>query len=114
MDAREQRLVENEAMFRRINERIEEIARSQGPADQHVYEFLCECSNVDCTLLVRLSSTAYEFVRRDPTQFVIAPGHELPEIEEVVFRTDAYQIVRKRGGAARIAEQEDPRGQGER
>ena len=114
MDAREHRLVENEAMFRRINERIEEIAQSQGPADQHVYEFLCECSNVDCTLLVHLTSTAYEFVRRDPAQFVVAPGHELPEIETVAFRTDAYQVVRKQGEAALIAEREDPRSQGER
>lgn len=109
MDAREKRLVENEAMFRRINERIEAIAESQGSANGHVYEFLCECSNADCTLRVRLSSTAYEWVRRDPTQFVVAPGHDLPEIEEVVFRTNAYQVVRKRGEAARVAAEEDLR-----
>ena len=30
---------------------------------------------------------AYEEVRADPTMFVVAPGHELPEIEEVVRRT---------------------------
>lgn len=110
MDAREERLAENEAMFRRVNEEIEQIARTHGSGAEHVYEFLCECSNVDCTLRVRLSSTAYEQVRDDPTQFVVAPGHELPEIEEVVFRTGGYQIVRKRGEAAQLAIEEDPRG----
>ena len=109
VDAREERLVENEAMFRRINERIEEIAQAQGAADGHVYEFLCECSNADCTLRVPLSSTAYEFVRRDPTQFVVAPGHDLPEIEAVVFRTQDYQVVRKQGEAAEVAVEEDRR-----
>jgi hypothetical protein len=110
VDAREERLVENEAMFRRINERIEEIARAQGAADGHVYEFLCECSNVDCTLRVPLSSGAYESVRRDPAQFVVAPGHDLPEIEVIVFRTRDYQVVRKQGEAAEVATEEDPRG----
>ena len=109
MDAREERLVENEAMFRRINERIEEMAQAQGSGDGHVYEFLCECSNVDCTLRVPLSATAYELVRRDPAQFVVARGHELPEIEAVVFRTNDYQVVRKQGEAARVAAEEDPR-----
>jgi hypothetical protein len=97
-------------MFRRINERIEEIARAQGAADGHVYEFLCECSNVDCTLRVPLSSGAYESVRRDPAQFVVAPGHDLPEIEVIVFRTRDYQVVRKQGEAAEVATEEDPRG----
>lgn len=111
VDAREERLVENEAMFRSINERIEEIAQAQaeGPTDGHIYEFLCECSNADCTLRLPLSATAYELVRRDPTQFVVAPGHDLPEIEVVVFRTRDYQVVRKQGEAADVAAEEDPR-----
>ena len=109
MDAREQRLVENETMFREINERIEDIAASHGPEDGHVYEFFCECSNRDCTLRVELTVAAYEGVRREAAQFVVAPGHELPEIEDVVARGPGFQVVRKRGGAALIAEAEDPR-----
>jgi len=110
VDAREKRLVSNEAMFREVNERIEEIAVLHGqPQDEHVYEFLCECSNVDCTLRVQLTVGAYEQVRQDSTQFLVAGGHELPEIEDVVFRCPEYQIVRKRGEAAALAEAEDPR-----
>jgi len=98
----------NEDLFRQINERIEDVASEHGP-DEHRYEFLCECSNADCTLRVSLSSTAYESVRRDPAQFVLAPGHELPEIEVVALRTKDYQVVRKQGEAAEVATEEDPR-----
>jgi hypothetical protein len=40
---------------------------------------------------------------------VVAPGHELPEIENVVSRTSAYQIVLKEGEAAEFVTERDPR-----
>lgn len=108
MDAREKRLARNEVLFRNVNERIEQIAVPQG-SDAHVFEFLCECSNVDCTLRLAITLAAYEEVRSDPTLFVVAPGHDLPEIEEVLQRTDAYQVVRKDGEAAQLAAARNPR-----
>jgi hypothetical protein len=108
MDAREERLARNETLFRSVNERIEEAATSD-QADQHLFEFFCECSNVDCTLLVRMTVREYERVRADPRQFLVAPGHELPEIESIVARTDAYQVVIKEGKAAEFATEHDPR-----
>jgi hypothetical protein len=51
----------------------------------------------------------YEQVRSDATLFLVALGHERPEIEEVVRRTDSYQVARKEGEAARLAVAEDPR-----
>ncbi len=50
-----------------------------------------------------------ELTHPTASQFLVAPGHELPEIEEVVFVGDGYQIVRKEGAAAVIAEGRDPR-----
>lgn len=108
MDAREERLARNETLFRSVNENIESAATS-GLDDQHVFEFFCECSNVDCNLLLPMTVIAYERVRADPKQFVVAPGHELPEIENVVFRTNAYQVVVKQGEAAEFVVEHDPR-----
>ena len=108
MDAREKRLARNETLFRTVNENIEESA-SSGQPDDHVFEFFCECSNVDCTLLVQMTVAEYERVRADPRQFVVAPGHELPEIEAVVHRTSAYQVVLKEGEAAEFVTERDPR-----
>ena len=108
MDAREERLARNEVLFRDVNERIEQVAVPQGP-DPHVFEFFCECANVDCTLRLPMTLAAYEEVRLDSTWFVVAPGHDRPEIEEVLRRTDAYQVVKKEGEAARLAVADDPR-----
>jgi hypothetical protein len=111
MDAREERLAKNEIVFRDVNERIEDMAVAQAQLlrDERDLGFLCECSNVDCTLRLRLTLTDYEQARSDPAQFVVALGHELPEIEEVVSIGDGYQVVRKQGAAAVIAEESDPR-----
>jgi hypothetical protein len=110
MDAREERLAHNEVLFRDINERIAAIADPPSrPRDDHVYEFLCECSNAACNLMLPLTLSRYEEVRRDPTQFLAASGHDLPEIETVVSREDEYQVVRKHGEAAELAQESDPR-----
>lgn len=107
VDAREERLAKNEVIFRDLNERIADIAATHD--DDHLYEFLCECSNVDCALRLPLTLAVYEGVRREPTRFVVAPGHELPEIEDVLSRGEGYQVVTKRGDAAALVEEEDPR-----
>jgi hypothetical protein len=107
VDAREERLAKNEVIFRDLNERIADIAAVQD--DDHVYEFLCECSNTDCTRRLPLTLAVYEDVRKVATQFVVAPGHDLPEIEDVVSRRDGYQVVTKRGEAGALVEEEDPR-----
>jgi hypothetical protein len=110
VDCREERLARNELLFRDLNEQVEFVAKpARQVADPSVYEFFCECSNVDCTLRLRLALATYEQVRSDSTQFIVAPGHELPEIEEVVSRTGEYQVVRKEGEAAAMAAADDRR-----
>ena len=109
MDAREERLAKNETIFRQVNEQIEQIASPDGRRDGHVYEFMCECSNLDCNLLLPLTVRAYEEVRANPQAFLVAPGHELPEIESVITRQPGYEVVLKHGEAAEIAQEQDPR-----
>lgn len=109
MDSRETRLARNETLFREVNEGIEEAVGRLSREDAHVYEFLCECSNTDCTLLLPLTIAEYEAVRSDPRQFLVAPGHELPEIERVVAENRSYQIVLKTGEAAEFAADRDAR-----
>jgi hypothetical protein len=109
VDAREERLAQNEVLFREVNERIEQAAETQ-VTDEHTFSFLCECSDIDCSLRVPMTLTAYREVRSDPTLFVVLPGHERTELERVVRQTADYEVVRKEGEAAAIAvEQDDPR-----
>jgi hypothetical protein len=109
MDAREERLARNEVLFRELNETIQAIAHTQG-SDAHVFEFVCECSNIDCTLMLPLTLEVYEDTRGAPDLFLVAPGHDLPEIEDIVRDGDGFQVVRKRGAAAELATLTDPRG----
>jgi hypothetical protein len=109
MDEREQRLAQNEALFREVNEKVEAIAAVHG-TDDHVYEFYCECSNADCSLQVPATVAQYEAVRAHPTRFLITPEHSLPEIETVVEKGDAWWVIEKQGDAGRLVEHLDPRG----
>lgn len=108
MDRRAERLAENEALFRSINELIEQAATTNGP-DDHVFEFVCECSNGTCSLLLPLTIAQYEQVRADPTQFLVAPGHVVGDIETVVEQPGPYLVVRKLGDAAAYVARRDPR-----
>ncbi|MDX6473819.1 MAG: hypothetical protein QOK22_2635 [Gaiellaceae bacterium] len=108
MDAREERLARNEVLFRELNETIEVVAQKQG-TDAHVYEFVCECSNIDCTLPLPLTLEVYEDTRGAPDLFLVAPGHDLPEIEDIVREGEGFRVVRKRGAAAWLAARNNPR-----
>lgn len=111
MDSREQRLARNESLFREINERVREIASKHG-ADVHLYEFYCECSNKDCTLRVELGLPDYERIRTHGNRFLVAPGHNLPEIELIVEQTEGWWVIEKEGEAGAFAEALDPRANG--
>ncbi len=105
MDAREKRLTLNEAMFREINERLESRILVFRGDDEPELTVLCECANADCTERLMMTPDEYAQVRSDTRQFVIVPGHEYIDLEEVVCRTDGYEIVRKTGAAGDLANQ---------
>ena len=103
MDERERRLAQNEALFREVNERVNDLAA--GAVD----DYLCECANPDCTFRISLRRGEYESVRSDPAQFVVLPLHYTPEIEELVAEDERFWIVRKSGEAGDYVEKLDPR-----
>jgi hypothetical protein len=109
MDARQIRIGENEALFRQVNERVKQLNVGFSAVLEYG-EFVCECGDEKCTERVRLTPEEYERVRADPTHFVVTHGHVAPDVEEVVFENERYQVVRKHpGGPADLAAQRDPR-----
>ena len=106
--SREERVARNEALFREVNERIKE-ANEEVPAGAES-DFLCECGDPECTKPISLTLREYEEVRREPTHFALVPGHEDPEVEQVVAWNERFAVVAKTDPqAARIATREDPR-----
>jgi hypothetical protein len=108
MDPRERRLAQNEALFREVNEKVEAVAAVHG-ADDHVYEFYCECANADCSMQVRATIAEYEAVRAHPTRFLVVPEHWLPEVESVAAKQDNFWVIEKHGDAGRLVAHLDPR-----
>lgn len=107
-DERQRRGGAGEAVFRRINEAIE---RGQWPGDEaDQVSFRCECARLGCTQIIEMTVGEYERVRRSPRRFVVAIGHEQPDVESVVDRRTDYLVVEKRDTAAEVAEATDQRG----
>ena len=90
MDA--QRRATNEALFRDVNERIAETAER---FDASGTEFVCECSDPNCTHRVEASLAEYEQVRDESTTFLVVPRHEQGDIERVVADRGRFRIVEK-------------------
>ena len=98
-EARQERLAKNEDLFRTLNENIVEIAGSLG--GDTPYEFICECATSGCFERILLTLTEYERVRQDGAHFLLKPGHEDIEVEQVVARYEGY--LRRREGRRRRA-----------
>jgi hypothetical protein len=107
-DVRQIRLAKNEALFREVNERIEQLAEQRGSGDDH-FNFVCECSHADCASQLELSRRAYEQVRAHPARFVVAEGHEIIEVDKVMDTLGSYVIVEKIEAAELVARATDPR-----
>jgi hypothetical protein len=87
-----ERKATTEALFRDVNERIAESAQSFGAHDA---SFVCECVDPSCTDRLTADLDEYEHVRADGATFLLADRHEDPEVERVVERHRAYNVVRK-------------------
>ena len=101
-------MADNEALFREVNERVQEQADAHGN-DSHIYAYFCECSRPDCIERVHLTRAEYETVREHGARFILVPGHEIDEFETVVATLDDSVVVEKQGVAGERAETLDPR-----
>jgi hypothetical protein len=80
---------------RQVNEAIEPRA-PEGTA-----VFVCECGYLGCSETVEIPVVEYEAVRTNFDRFLVVPGHEIDEVDEVVERRRGYLVVIKREPEAR-------------
>jgi hypothetical protein len=90
----EAELARTEAVFREVNEAI---ARTAERFDDDHADFVCECGDPDCAERVVASLDTYEDVRSDGAQFLVANGHEIDEVEQIVRKRAGYTVVLKVG-----------------
>jgi hypothetical protein len=107
--AREERIGLNEAVFREVNERIEDLAEKFDLGERQL-DLVCECGDGSCVERIVMTHSEYEAVRSDSRQFAVFPGHVYEDIEVVVDRRRGYEVVRKQESeAAKLADATDSR-----
>jgi ANTAR domain len=87
---RAERVYRTELDFKRLNKALAgELADGNG-------HFLCECGNPYCNVTLELSAEDLRMLHSEEELFAIVPGHEVPDLEDVVMQNGGYSIVRKR------------------
>ena len=108
-EARRARIAKNEGLFRAVNETLEPINQGFSLATQTMTA-VCECGDLNCAELLEIDLATYEQVRSDPTWFVVVPGHEVADMEEIVAHHEGFDVVCKHKGAGEaVSIATDPR-----
>lgn len=102
------RIAQNEALYRSVNEKIEDLNRAFAPVLETM-SIVCECGDASCATQIEVDVTTYERIRADPVLFFVVPGHEITDVERVIETTPAYSVIEKFGEAADIVRDRDPR-----
>lgn len=108
----ERRQIENEMIFRRINEKVGddlgaldamhiedgniELVRNEDLSLQ----FKCECSDENCTVRIPMQLSEYQSIHTNRDTFIVAPDHQVDPIEKVMKKTPEYNIVKKNNSTA--------------
>jgi hypothetical protein len=103
----DEQIAHTESAFREVNEAI---AKKAYRFDPSAVDFVCECADPHCTHRVVADLQEYEEVRTEATHFLLAPGHDEPQVEKVVDRGSRHVVVEKFGTTVeRIVRRLNPR-----
>jgi hypothetical protein len=94
----ERRLVENEVVFKKLNQRLQKAIKAildQVHTNEMELLFYCECSNLDCKERIKIPVEVYEKIHKRNDHFALKPGHEIGQMERIVSQTDDYLVVQK-------------------
>ena len=103
----QRRVAKNEALWRGVNEGIEQAVERFGLEGRQ--EFACECGDANCTERIPLTPSEFAALRANPRRFAIVPGHEIPEVERVVAPNAGFTVVEKTGPAAEVVDRQAER-----
>src|SRR3954447_8186870 len=94
LDERQRRVGLNEALFRTVNERIDDLTETFAVVSDD-FEIVCECGDAACVERVAVPSADYRRIRSDSTLFLLVPGHQIATTEAVVEddRERGYVVV---------------------
>ena len=103
----ERRQIENEMIFRRMNEKVGD---DLGALDAMYIEegnvhlirdedlqllFKCECSDENCDVRVPLRLSEYDSIHEDRDTFIVKSNHQVESIEKVIRKAEHFWVVKK-------------------
>jgi hypothetical protein len=95
-ESREQRQAQNQLIFRSVNQEIKRLSEKLLDARSDL-EFVCECDDPACIKRMRMQLAEFTEFDRMENCFIVVPGHEDAEVEEVMTRHKNYLVVAKVG-----------------
>jgi hypothetical protein len=108
ISAAERKQIENEMIFRRINEKVgsdldllDKMHTEDGNPqllhdDLILLQFKCECSDENCSVRIPLQLSTYREIHRDRNTFIVKLDHQVDDIEKVIQKEDGYNVVQKK------------------
>jgi hypothetical protein len=87
--------VRRQALFREVNERIENLSDGWEIFDGSI-SVLCECGRPGCNAPIDVARVVYDDIRATPNRFLLKADHEIADIDEVVVRHNGYVIAERR------------------
>jgi hypothetical protein len=103
------RIGDNEALYRQVNEQVENINKGMVET-MGEFDVLCECGTLQCTEQITVSTAVYEGARSDSHRFIVRPGHQVDDMEVVVADHGTFYVIEKTPREAReLAEEQDAR-----
>jgi len=115
IDKAERHQIENEMIFRRMNEKVGD---DLGELDAlHIEEhelflirdtellikFKCECSDENCDSRLPLKLVDYQTLHEDRDTFIVKPNHQVDPIEKVIKKERGYHVVKKNNSTSEPA-----------
>lgn len=103
----EQKQIENEMIFRRLNEKVgsdldalDVMHANDGNHDLVSGEdfelmFKCECSDENCNQRISLSLSKYAEIHVNRDTFIVRIDHQVLPIEKVIRKEADYNVVKK-------------------
>lgn len=112
MPLSERRQIENEMIFRRINEKVGDDLGSLDAMhieddnldliwdDAILLNFKCECSDEDCDQRIPIKLSVYKKIHENRNAFIIKLKHQVQAIEKVIINEENYSVVEKNNSTA--------------
>lgn len=112
MSKAERRQIENEMIFRRVNEKVGD---ELGALDaMHIEDgniqlirdadlllrFKCECSDENCSERIPMQLTEFQEIHTDRDTFIVLPDHQVEQIEKIIKKSKLYNVVKKNNSTA--------------